>query len=105
MQGLNDSASGREAGRRMQALANRPTAVFGCNDDMAAGVILAAHELGISIPDELSVAGFDDTQLAGIVWPTLTTIHQPTDDMSYTATRLLIDKIQGKESAAATWLP
>lgn len=92
-QGYNDYASGREAARRMLSKASRPTAVFASNDDMAAGLILAAHEFGIDVPGELSVAGFDDTQLAGIVWPTLTTIHQPTREMSHAATGLLIDLI------------
>ena len=103
-QGFNDYASGREAARRMLSKADRPTAVFASNDDMAAGLILAAHELGIDVPRELSVAGFDDTQLAGIVWPTLTTIHQPTRDMSYAATGLLIDMITGGEPPPATRL-
>lgn len=103
-QGYNDYASGREAARRMLSRADRPTAVFASNDDMAAGLILAAHELGIDVPRELSVAGFDDTQLAGIVWPTLTTIHQPTRDMSYAATGLLIDAITGGDPPPATQL-
>ncbi len=103
-QGFNDYASGREAARRMLSKADRPTAVFASNDDMAAGLILAAHELGIDVPRELSVAGFDDTQLAGIVWPTLTTIHQPTREMSYAATGLLIEMITGGDPPPATRL-
>lgn len=103
-QGYNDYASGREAARRMLSKASRPTAVFASNDDMAAGLILAAHEFGIEVPGELSVAGFDDTQLAGIVWPTLTTIHQPTREMSHVATELLIDLITGGNPPAATRL-
>jgi LacI family transcriptional regulator len=88
----------------MLSKAHRPTAVFASNDDMAAGVILAAHELGLDVPGELSVAGFDDTQLAAIVWPTLTTIHQPTREMSHAATGLLIDLITGGNPPLANQL-
>ena len=90
---------------RMLSVSNRPTAVFASNDDMAAGLILAAHALGIDVPRELSVAGFDDTQLATIVWPTLTTIHQPVREMSYVATQLLIELINGADPPLVTRLP
>jgi LacI family transcriptional regulator len=71
---------------------------------MAAGVILAAHELDLEVPADLSVAGYDDTQLARIVWPTLTTIHQPTYNMSHCATGLLIDLIRGNDVPRVTRL-
>jgi LacI family transcriptional regulator len=103
-QGYNDVQSGTEAGRRLLARADRPTAVFASNDDMAAGLIIAAHESGIKVPDELSVCGFDDTQLARTIWPALTTIHQPTYDMAYAATGLLIDLLKGGSPPAVTWL-
>jgi LacI family transcriptional regulator len=103
-QGVNDHASGLMAGRRMLSHSTPPTAVFAANDDMAAGAIVAAHELGIEIPDELSIAGFDDTQLAGIVWPTLTTIHQPVYDMAFAATGLLIELIKGGDVPPVTKL-
>lgn len=94
-QGYNTVSSGIEAGRRLLTRPARPTAIFASNDDMAAGVLLAAHELGLSIPNELSVTGFDDTQLASVVWPPLTTVHQPSYDMAYEAARLLIDRLAG----------
>ena len=103
-QGVNDHQSGLEAARRMLASSSRPTAIFASNDDMAAGPIVAAHELGIDIPDELSIAGFDDTQVAAIVWPTLTTIHQPVYDMAFAATGLLIDLVKGLEVPQVTKL-
>ena len=95
--GFNTSQSGVEAARRLLGHADRPTAIFASNDDMAAGVILVAHELGIAVPRQLSVAGFDDTQLAQIVWPPLTTIHQPSYDMAYAATDLLARLVRGEE--------
>jgi LacI family transcriptional regulator len=103
-QGYNDIASGSEAALRMLALPEPPTAIFASNDDMAAGVIRAAHERGVDVPSRLSVAGFDDSQIAGIVWPPLTTIHQPTADMANAATRLLIDLLKGKETPPVTQL-
>jgi LacI family transcriptional regulator len=103
-QGYNTAASGRDAALLLLRRADRPTAIFASNDDMAAGVIRAAHELGIDVPGGLSVAGFDDTQLAMVVWPTLTTIHQPTYNMAHAATGLLIDLIRGKDVPRVTRL-
>jgi LacI family transcriptional regulator, galactose operon repressor len=103
-QGYNTAASGREAALLLLRRADRPTAIFASNDDMAAGVVLAAHELGLEVPADLSVAGYDDTQLARIVWPTLTTIHQPTYNMSHCATGLLIDLIRGNDVPRVTRL-
>lgn len=82
--------SGREAARQLLALPTRPTAIFAANDDMAAGAIMAAHEMGVAIPGQLSVAGFDDTAISRTIWPPLTTIHQPAYDMSYAAADLLL---------------
>jgi LacI family transcriptional regulator len=70
--------------------AERPTAIFASNDDMAAGVLAVAHDRGINVPAALSVAGFDDTTLARTVWPPLTTIHQPMAELARTATQILI---------------
>lgn len=86
--------SGRSAGAELLDRRKRPTAVIACNDDMAAGVMAAAHDRGIAIPAELSVGGFDDSPLAGMLWPTLTTMHQPISDLSTVATQLLIDRIR-----------
>ena len=103
-QGYNTAESGREAALLLLRRADRPTAIFASNDDMAAGVILAAHELGLQVPADLSVTGYDDTQLARIVWPTLTTIHQPTYNMAHAATGLLIDLIRGNDVPRVTRL-
>ena len=82
--------SGVEAARQLLTLSRPPTAIFACNDDMAAGVLMAAHSMGIDVPGCLSVAGFDDTYISRTVWPPLTTVHQPTYDLAYTATGLLL---------------
>jgi LacI family transcriptional regulator len=63
---------------------------------MAAGAIMAAHDLGISVPGSLSVAGFDDSAIAQIVWPRLTTIHQPVADMARDATSMLVAMLEKK---------
>lgn len=75
---------------------NRPTAVFAGNDEAAFGVIYAAQELGVKVPDELSVAGYDDNSFSKNIWPGLTTIHQPSDEILERATRMLIDLLKGK---------
>ncbi len=90
VEGAFDFDSGTAAGRYFLDLPEPPTAIFASNDDMAAGVLAVAHDRGIDLPGELSVAGFDDTTLARTVWPPLTTIHQPMFDLAATATELLI---------------
>ena len=86
--------SGVAAARQLLTLPQPPTAIFASNDDMAAGVLMAAHELAIAVPERLSVAGFDDTYIASTVWPRLTTVHQPSYDLAYTATDLLLQFLQ-----------
>lgn len=88
--GLFDFDSGAVAAKSLLDLPQAPTAIFASNDDMAAGVLAVAHARGIDIPDQLSVAGFDDTELARAVWPPLTTIRQPTRDLAYTAAAILL---------------
>lgn len=94
-QGMYTFESGLLAGRRLLVSKSRPTAVFAANDDMAAGVLMAAHERGLVVPDDLSVAGFDDSLISRVVWPQLTTIHQPTYTMANKATDALLALIDG----------
>ncbi|MEJ2604854.1 MAG: LacI family DNA-binding transcriptional regulator [Gammaproteobacteria bacterium] len=92
--GDNSFESGVECGRRLLQRKRRPTAILASTDDMAAGVIRTAHELGIRIPAELSVTGFDDVPLAHKVWPALTTIRQPMQAMGEQATALLLERLR-----------
>ncbi len=85
-----DFESGVRGGRYFLDMADRPTAIFASNDDMAAGVLAVAHDRNLDLPGELSVAGFDDTTLARTVWPPLTTIHQPMAELARTAAEILI---------------
>lgn len=94
-QGLNSFESGVESARKLLGLRNRPTAIFAANDDMAAGALFVAHELGIVVPDQLSIAGFDDIPLARQVWPSLTTIRQPIFEMAQQAAELLLARLRG----------
>jgi len=87
--------SGLDCGGRMLAQPQRPTAIFASNDDMAFGVMQAAARLGLSIPRDLSVAGFDDAPGAQFSVPQLTTVRQPVAEMAETAARMLIGLAQG----------
>lgn len=89
--------SGVAAARQLLDLPNPPTAVFAANDDMAAGVIHLAHERKIRIPEDLSVCGFDDTPISRQLFPSLTTIHQPTDEMGRIATHALLGFVRSGE--------
>ncbi|MDO6748077.1 LacI family DNA-binding transcriptional regulator [Gilvimarinus sp. 1_MG-2023] len=84
---------GLEVGKSLLQLpvSIRPTAIFACNDEMATGLIAVAHGLGLKVPEDVSIAGFDDTALASAVWPQLTTIHQPIAEMAETAVTMLAD--------------
>lgn len=95
-QGLNTFDSGLETARELLEVTPRLTAIFAANDDMASGVIFEAHERGLRVPDDLSVAGFDDTLLAPHIWPGLTTIRQPIAELGSQATDMLLARIKGR---------
>lgn len=100
--GANTVASGIACGREMltQRRDHRPTAVFASNDEMAAGVLRAAHDLHIHVPGELSVAGFEDSPIASQIWPKLTTIRQPIRKMAERAAALLMEQLRsGQEQS------
>jgi len=65
------------------------TAIMCANDDVASGAVFAAHEHGIAIPDRLSIMGFDDTPLSSTIWPALTTVRQPIQEMAERAADLV----------------
>ena len=76
---------------------DRPTAVFAANDHEAVGVIEAARRLGLSVPGDLSVVGFDDNVLAAASSPPLTSVRQPFAQMGAVAYRILTDQMEGRE--------
>ncbi|QFY07754.1 LacI family DNA-binding transcriptional regulator [Nonomuraea phyllanthi] len=81
---------------RLLSRPDRPTAIFATNDGQAIGVYHAAHELGLRIPDDLSVIGFDD--LPSVRWaiPPLTTIRQPLSQMAAAATSMMLTLAAGE---------
>lgn len=102
MQGMFTYRSGMEVGTALLGgdPGARPTAVFASNDDMAAGIVAVALSLGIKIPAELSVAGFDDTPMAESIWPPLTTVHQPIAEMASAAVSMAHDIVKRSRSEA-----
>ncbi|PZO77596.1 MAG: alanine racemase [Sphingomonas hengshuiensis] len=93
--GLFTFDSGFAAARRLLSGPERPTAILAQNDDMAVGALMAAREAGIDVPDDLSIVGFDDSEIARITWPRITTMRQPVFDMAVSATSLLLDQLSG----------
>lgn len=89
-EGDNSFESGEACAERLLRNKPRPTAIFAANDDMAVAAIRAADRLGIKVPDEISVAGFDDIALAQQVLPRLSTIRQPLSKMAEHAATVLI---------------
>ena len=88
--------SGEAAARQLLGGPVRPSAIFAANDGMALGVMVAAARLGLRVPEDLSVAGFDDMPYAKLVWPELTTVRRPLRDMASTAVDLLLEPDDGR---------
>jgi LacI family transcriptional regulator len=94
--GDNSFRSGEECTRKLLGGKNPPTAIFAANDDMATGVLRAAHQLGVEVPAALSVAGFDDIPLAQQIYPALTTIRQPVRKMAEKAAEQLLEQVRSE---------
>jgi LacI family transcriptional regulator, galactose operon repressor len=84
-------SAGVTCAERLLHVANPPTAIFASNDDMAAAVISVAHKMGLELPTQLSVVGFDDAPIATMIWPLLTTVRQPVTHMARLAAGLIIE--------------
>jgi DNA-binding LacI/PurR family transcriptional regulator len=91
---------GRQGAHDLLSLPDRPTAIIAINDMYAFGVYAGARDLGISIPDGVSVAGIDNLPLTEIVVPALTTVQQPIKEIALLAVKRLIDRIGGREEVA-----
>lgn len=77
----------------------RPTAVFACNDMLAMGAIRAIKALGLTVPDDISVIGFDDLPSSELIDPPLSTVHQPFYDVAKIAAQVVIEQIEGNRSS------
>ena len=97
--GTYEFNSGIEAGKTLLTQKQKPTAIICSNDDMAAGVLYVAHDLGIAVPKQLAIAGYDDSPLSRQTWPALTSVKQPNRRMAEIAANKLIDKIEGVSAA------
>ncbi|MCI4591678.1 LacI family DNA-binding transcriptional regulator [Sphingobium sp. BYY-5] len=95
-----DYASGMVAGQTLLKLSDRPTAIICSSDDLAAGVIARANDMGFRLPEDLAVTGFDDTILASRIWPPLTVVRQPVEDMAFRATQRLIAELGNVKGVA-----
>ncbi|MDH3612777.1 MAG: LacI family DNA-binding transcriptional regulator [Gammaproteobacteria bacterium] len=99
--GDNSIESGEACAEKLLTRKQPPTAIFAANDDMAAGVIRVAHRMGVDVPEQLSVAGFDDIALARMIHPALTTVRQPLTEMAQRAAEALIEGKCGDASERA----
>ncbi len=88
---------GYQAALRLMKRANPPTAIFALTDVVAVGVLHAAAQLGLRLPDDLSVMGFDDIPLAAYVIPELTTVSQPIYGMGQTAVEVMLRKLSNPD--------
>ncbi|AFV01011.1 LacI family DNA-binding transcriptional regulator [Simiduia agarivorans] len=94
--------SGIERSRALLSRPDRPTAIFACNDEIAAGTLFAARILGVAVPEELSIVGFEDSPFSRQAWPKLTTAQQPNNTIAQTAAKLLINDIRtGRDAGQA----
>ena len=84
----------------MLALREPPTAIFGSNDEIAAGVLAAAKSVGLNVPYDLSIAGFEDSPFSRQSWPALTTAKQATEEIARHAARMLIAGLRQDAAAA-----
>lgn len=91
--------SGMAAAEALLSLDQPPTAIFAANDIMAAAVAKVARDRGVSIPGQLSLAGFDDSDIASMISPALTTIRRPVVEMAQVATERLLQMITGERAA------
>lgn len=100
VEGLFDAASGEVAITQLFHSKTKPTAVFTDNDELAFGAIRGAHRLGLKVPDDLSVVGFDNQRFLEVFEPGLTTMNIPRYEMGYQAMKRLVRCIAGDKNVA-----
>ena len=95
-----DKSGGYAKGGILLRMLPRPTAIFAANDMIALGVMIAIREAGFKCPDDVSVIGFDNLELAEMTNPPLASVHQPGYQMGAMAARLLLDRVAGDSQGA-----
>ena len=96
--------AGSRGMENLLALSEPPTAVFGASDPLAAEALLVALDSGMSVPEDIAIAGIDDTPEATMVRPRLTTVHKDVNLLGATATQLLMERIESKDLLSARQL-
>ena len=91
--------SGVKRTRQLLTGTSKPTAVFACNDEIAAGTLFAARIQGVEVPQQLSIVGFEDSPFSRQAWPNLTTAQQPIRTIAQHATSLLIEVMKNGEKS------
>ncbi len=99
LKGNYDLESGHAAMQVVLEMKKPPTAIFCSNDEMALGAMKAIKERDIAMPDEISIAGFDDMGFTAYLTPSLTTVLRPVEEMSKEGTQILLNKIESNETA------
>jgi len=99
--------SGVHGAKQLMAEENKPSAIFSCNDEIAAGALFAARLMNIAIPEQLAIAGFENSPFSRQTWPKLTTANQPNREIAENATNLLIAQTrkQVNNNAMANYTP
>lgn len=97
------TVGGYSAAHRLLSLKNRPTAIFCVNDPTAVGLIQRATEMGLSVPRDISIVGFDDDEVGVTITPSLTTVKQPVSEMAVAAIDAVIDQIAGRPVESRTF--
>ena len=87
------------------SLPDRPTAVFAVNDPVAIGVLAASRDLGLRVPEDLAVVGFNDNELSQMLAVPLSSVAIPLETMGRMAVDLLVEQIQGQPGRSAVLLP
>jgi LacI family repressor for deo operon, udp, cdd, tsx, nupC, and nupG len=94
LEGGFTNQGGYRAGRTLLNMPGRPTAVFCGNDESALGLLKAASELAIRVPQDLSVVGFDNSPITSATFPTITTVRQPLTEIGAAAITALVNFIE-----------
>lgn len=102
VEGKYSFESGVIGAKHLLSLPKRPSAIVACNDEIAAGVLVAARLEGIDVPGQLSIVGFEDSPFSRQTWPKLTTVHQPNEEIARLATKVLIATRQHQKAPKAT---